>query len=185
MARHLFQQAGEKYGKSLEINPRSYKTLTNWGVLLNFEAKFIATDDLFTARDLWKKAGGRYAQALEIKPDDYVAKSNWGIALLLESRAISTRPPEEAQILLEHAKNHFQHAEALQPGSAAYNLACIAALCHRPADAIHWLRSCQTHGTLPSEEHFRTDSNLDPIRDTPEFTAWWAEVFGRGDAAMG
>lgn len=86
---------------------------------------------------------------------------------------------------LEHAKNHFQHAEALQPGSAAYNLACIAALCHRPADAIHWLRSCQTHGTLPSEEHFRTDSNLDPIRDTPEFTAWWAEVFGRGDAAMG
>ena len=185
LARHLFQQAGEKYGKSLEINPRSYKTLTNWGVLLNFEAKFIATDDLFTARDLWKKAGGRYAQALEIKPDDYVAKSNWGIALLLESRAISTRPPEEAQILLEHAKNHFQHAEALQPGSAAYNLACIAALRHRPADAIHWLRSCQTHGTLPSEEHFRTDSNLDSIRDTPEFTAWWAEVFGRGDAAMG
>ena len=35
------------------------------------------------------------------------------------------------------SKNHFQHAEALQPGSAAYNLACIAALCHRPADAIH------------------------------------------------
>ena len=38
------------------------------------------------------------------------------------------------------------------------------------------------HSTLHWIER---DSDLDPIRDTPEFTAWWAEVFGRGDAAMG
>ena len=53
-----------------------------------------------------EESWGRYAQALEIKPDDYVAKSN-GVLRFAESRAISTRPPEEAQILLEHAKTIF------------------------------------------------------------------------------
>ncbi|WP_333584378.1 TPR end-of-group domain-containing protein, partial [Rivihabitans pingtungensis] len=140
---------------------------------------------LAAACALWRQAGELYAQALAIKPDLYQATLGWSIALLQESQAIHDTHPDQAAALLNQAEALLLQAEAGQPGLAAYNLACIAALCHRPADAIHWLRSCQTHGTLPSEEHFRTDSNLDPIRDTPEFTAWWAEVFGRGDAAMG
>ena len=145
----------------------------------------MAASDLPAARALWQQAGERYAQALEIKPDKHEAANNWSIALLHEFHAIQHTHPDEAAALLSQAEALLLPAEASQPGLAAYNLACIAALRQRPADAIHWLRSCQTHGTLLSEEHLRTDPDLDPIRDTPEFTAWWAEVFGRGDAAMG
>ena len=152
---------------------------------MTLEAQALAASDLSAARALWQQAGERYTQALAIKPELHEAANNWSIALLNEYHTIQHTHPDEAAALLSQAEALLLPAEASQPGLAAYNLACIAALRQRPADAIHWLRSCQTHGTLPSEEHFRTDSNLDPIRGTPEFTAWWAEVFGRGDAAMG
>lgn len=150
------------------------------------EAQSLAeSGDLPAARALWQQAGKRYAQALKIKPDYHYAANNWGAALLHEYQAIHHAHPDEAAALLNQAEALLLPLEASQPGLAAYNLACLAALRQRPADAIRWLRTCQTHGALLSEEHFRTDPDLDPIRDTPEFTAWWAEVFGRGDAAMG
>ena len=184
-ARALWQQAGERYAQALEIKPDMHEAAYNWGSALAQEAQALATSDLVATRALWQQAGERYAQALAIKPDLYQATLGWSIALLQESQAIHDTHPDEAATLLSQAEALLLPLEVGQPGLAAYNLACIAALRHRPADAIHWLRSCQTHGTLLSEEHLRTDPDLDPIRDTPEFTAWWAEVFGRGDAAMG
>ena len=134
--------------------------------------------DLPAARALWQQAGKRYAQALEIKPDKHETTNNWSIALLNEFHTIQHTHPDEAAALLSQAEALLLSLEANQPGRAVYHLACVAGLQHRPADAIRWLRTCQTHGALPSEDHLRTDAGLDPIRDTPEFTAWWAEVFG-------
>ncbi|PXX77026.1 TPR end-of-group domain-containing protein [Rivihabitans pingtungensis] len=184
-ARALWQQAGERYAQALEIKPDKHEAAYNWGSALTREAQALATSDLVATRALWQQAGECYAQALAIKPDLHEAANNWGAALLNEFHAIQHTHPDEAAALLNQAEALLLQAEAGQPGLAAYNLACIAALRHRPADAIRWLRICQTHGALLSEDHLRTDPDLDPIRDTPEFTAWWVEVFGRGDAAMG
>ena len=84
---------------------------------------------------------------------------------------------DKAAALLSQAEALLLQVEASQPGLAAYNLACLAALQHRPADAVRWLRTCQTHGTLESEEYLRANPCFDPIRNTPEFTTWWAESF--------
>ena len=184
-ARALWRQAGERYAQALEIKSDYHEAAYNWGSALTLEAQALAASDLSAARALWQQAGERYTQALAIKPELHEAANNWSIALLNEYHTIQHTHPDEAAALLSQAEALLLQAEAGQPGLAAYNLACIAALRHRPADAIHWLRTCQTHGALPSEDHLRTDAGLDPIRDTPEFTAWWVEVFGRGDAAMG
>ena len=176
-ARALWQQAGERYAQALAIKPDRHDAANNWGLALYHEAQALAASDLPAARVRWQQAGERYAQALAIKPDMHDAANNWGIALLHEYHAIQHTQPDKAAALLSQAEALLLQAEAGQLGLAAYNLACVAALQHHPADAIRWLRTCQTHGTLPTEDHLRTDADLDPIRNTPEFTTWWAESF--------
>ncbi|MEN9986690.1 MAG: hypothetical protein RI925_2192, partial [Pseudomonadota bacterium] len=174
-ARALWRQAGERYAQALAINLDTHEVANNWGAALAQEAQALAASDLPAARALWRQAGERCAQALAIKPDKHEAANNWSIALLHEHHAIHHEHPDEAVALLRQAKTLLQQAESQYPDKAAYNLACIAALQHHPADAIRWLRTCQAHGTLLAEVHLRTDP--DPIRDTPEFTTWWAESF--------
>jgi len=176
-ARALWRQAGERYAQGLEIKPDMHEAAYNWGLALYHEAQALEASDLLAARALWRQAGERYAQALAIKPDMHDAANNWSVALLHEHHAIHHEHPDEAVALLRQAKTLLQQAESQYPGKAAYNLACVAACQHHPADAIRWLRTCQAHGTLPTEDHLRTDPDLDPIRDTPEFTTWWAESF--------
>jgi hypothetical protein len=31
---------------------------------------------------------------------------------------------------------------------------------------------------LPGAAHMRKDQDFDPVRDTPEFVAWWRQTFG-------
>ncbi|AQR65635.1 hypothetical protein BXU06_11675 [Aquaspirillum sp. LM1] len=176
-AQALWRQTGERYAQALAIKPDYHDAANNWGIALHHEAQALAASDLPAARAFWQQAGERYAQALAIKPDMHEAAYNWSVALLHEHHAIHHEHPDEAVALLRQAKTLLQQAESQYPGKAAYNLACVAACQHHPADAIRWLRTCQAHGTLPTEDHLRTDAALDPIRDTPEFTTWWAESF--------
>ena len=58
----------------------------------------------------------------------------------------------------------------MNPGSEAYNLACIFALLGRTEDCRHWLERAKERKTLPSRLHMQTDTDMDPVRDLPWFT---------------
>jgi tetratricopeptide (TPR) repeat protein len=57
-------------------------------------------------------------------------------------------------------------------GVSAYNMGLIYALAHRSADATRWLELAATLAPGRHETGFRRDTDLDGIRDTPDFRSF-------------
>lgn len=180
-ARTLWRKAGERFAKALTLNPDRHEAAFSWGAALDGEAIVLAPLDLHAARDLWRQAGECYAQALAIKPEYHEANNNRAAALVHESQAIKDSVPDEANALLAEAERILLQAEIGAPGSAAYNLACVAALSGKVDDCISWLTASRTAKKLPTAYQLREDVDLALVRDTPEFSAWWVETFGRDE----
>ncbi|TXI44039.1 MAG: hypothetical protein E6Q50_18395 [Lysobacter sp.] len=69
-------------------------------------------------------------------------------------------------------------AEGMQEGSAAYNLACVAALRGDVDMAVAWLRLSREKGELSSASDIRADRDFDGIRAAPAFVVGWQALFG-------
>jgi tetratricopeptide (TPR) repeat protein len=165
-ADRLFTQAREKLAEALRIKPDRHEAFFNWGNALFAQAK---TKTGAEADHLFAQAGEKYAEALRIKPDKHEALKNWGIALLLQAQ---TKTGAEADRLFGLASEKLSEAERIEPGTGSYNLACIAALTGRGEDCRQWLEQARQHGRLPGREHLESDTDLDPVRKQPWFTAF-------------
>jgi Tfp pilus assembly protein PilF len=171
-ARALLQNAEiSKYEAALKIKPDQYDALNNWGVALGTLAD--AAEGGERAR-LLGAAADKFDAALKIKPDKHHALNNWGAILLKlaydeSDHATATALLDKAEIVLERAR-----AVSKLP---SYNLACVAA---RRGDAGRFvgLASGLPLGELPAIDQLRKDTNLDGIRDMPEFVDWWKKCFG-------
>lgn len=117
-------------------------------------------------------------RAFNTKPDMLEIANNWGFTILSECQAVKRNKPAAADALLASAEKVLRQAEAIEPGRAAYNLACMEALRCNVAESLQWLACGHTHGELPGADYIRADKDFDDIRDTPEFAAWWRETFG-------
>jgi len=111
----------------------------------------------------------KYAEALRIKPDTHEALYNWGNALLKQA---ARKTGAEAHRLRRLASDKYSEVERIAPGYGAYGLACIAALAGQSEDCHHWLEQARQHGYLPSREHLESDTDMDPVRQLPWFTAF-------------
>jgi Plant specific mitochondrial import receptor subunit TOM20 len=178
VARSLWQQAVEKYQQALIINPEMHEAANNWGSLLAEEARALVASDPEAARSLWQQAGEKFQLGLSIKPDKHKAADNWGSALLHEAGAIALSDPEQSSALLNQAeKMLLAHADAA-PSVVSYNLACIYGRRGDVPRCLHWLSIPKTEKELPDCAHLSSDKDLDPVRNTPEFNAWFASVCG-------
>jgi hypothetical protein len=177
-ARTLWQQATDHYRQALVLRPDKYVVAYKWGSALAAEASALAPTNLPAARNLWRQAAERFRQTLDLKPDMYEAAVNWSMALLDEFRELRPTDPKAAQGLLDEAATHLHHAESIKPGSFAYELAYVFALRGDIKVCINWLNTARQHGTLKSAADMRDDEDFDAVRQTPEFTTWWREVFG-------
>lgn len=175
-ARGLWQAAGTKYAEALELKPDYHEAANNWGTALAREAQAVAGSDLAAARRLWREAGEKYAQALELKPDCHEAANNWGSALVSEVGALPPQEGEQISLLLNRSEEILLSHASEAPGVVAYNLACVYSRRGDVARCVHWLKMCQTHGTLPDCTHLRTDRDLDALRAAPEFIEWFQSV---------
>ena len=177
----LWKSAGEKYALALEIEKDMHEAANNWGGALNDEAQALKDQDLPAARALWKAAGEKYALALEIKKDDHEAAYNWGSALLTERHAIKDSAPAEAAAVLAQAQSLLVRHRDMSEAAAkvvAYNLACVWALQNQAGLAVAQLELCRLSGELEAgPSHWRTDADLDPIRQSPEYQKWFQENF--------
>jgi len=170
------RQAGKQYAEALRLKPDMHEAANNWGVALSNEARAVARHDLAEARRLWQQAAAKYTETLRLKPDEHAAANNLGNALLSEAGALPSQEGEQISLLLNRAEE-VQLAHAGQaPGVVAYNLACVYGRRGDVARCVHWLKMCQTHGTLPDCTHLRTDRDLDAVRATPEFIEWLQAV---------
>ena len=174
---------GKHYEKALAINKNLHEAAYNWGIALAAEAQAVKNQDLPTARALWKAAGEKYALALElkIKKDDHEAANGWGAALLHEMQAIKVCAPAEAAALLVQAQSLLERHRNMSETAAkvvAYNLACVYALQNQAGLAVAQLELYRLSGELEADaSHWRTDSDLDPIRQSPEYQKWFQENF--------
>ena len=87
--------------------------------------------------------------------------NDWGAALLEQAHG---KAPEQGDALYAEAREKFLAAEALQPGIASYNLACIHSVRGEYEACQRQLESARDHKTLPSLDHIRRDPDLDNIR---------------------
>lgn len=172
-ARELWRQSGKQYAQALANKPAEYWIANNWGNALKAEASALASTDLTAACELWRQAGKRYAQALAIEPEWLEAAMNWDCAL----QTVSMLDPLIAEkCLLE--------AEELKPGIASYYLASAASERRDVSACLDWLNNARKYHQLSNAAHLREDKNFDPVRDTPEFVAWWVEVFGSDEPLL-
>ncbi len=183
----LWQLARQKYALGLEIDHNDAQIADNWGGTYATEAQALAKSNLPAARALWQQAYDRFALAISINPKQQIASYNLASAMLAERAALlkaplasSTQTSAEAADLLQRARKILLDNADDPKAKGAYNLACVYALDGRAADAMQWLRRSTAADSLPAKSHIAQDSDLDSdldsIRSTPEFAAWFAQL---------
>ena len=182
-ARALWAQAGQKYALGLQISPNDATIASNWGALLGYEAQAVARSDLPAARVLWQQAYSRYVLAMTLDPQNIIAPSNLAAEMTFERRALlaAASPPSpqtmaQADDLLQRARTLLLGLADDSKASLAYNIACIYALDGQVAQAMQWLKRSDSAGSLPQKLHIAQDSDLDALRNTPAFAAWFAQL---------
>ena len=90
-------------------------------------------------------------------------------ALLLAKAGKELEAEEAIQHTIDIGQGfgHFHHS--------AYNIASAYALLNKPEQAIKWLRAAADDG-LPCYPLFENDSNLNSLRNKPEFVQFMAEM---------
>jgi len=182
---HNWRLVSDAYAKAelLDLGtPKNHWIPNNWGNALGGEAQALKDRDLAAARVLWRQAGEKFAQALAIKADVHEAATNWGAALLLEAQAIKDSAPDEASALLAQAQSLLERHRAMSEAGTkvvAYNLACVHARQNQAGLAVAQLEVCRLSGYLEARlvNHWRTDLDLAPIRQSPEYLAWKQQHF--------
>lgn len=122
---------------------------------------------------LLAEAVGKYTAALAIEPEDHETLSNLGAALLEQAKR---KKEEEKGSVFESARDRLISAEKHKPGSASFNLACLAALLGDEAESIRWLKSEMEHNGGVSRKQIAADSDFDPIRELPDFKKYLATL---------
>lgn len=164
----LFQEATEKYAQALEMRPGFHEALWQWGEALLRQASGKRGAE---ADELYRRAEEKFAAAAGLHPDDGRVVNRWGLVLLEQAnRALG----EQRSQLLDEASRRFRQAERLQPGVAAYDLACLASLRRDEAEARMWLLKAKETGRLPPAQHVLTDPDLDWLRQSP----WLLQLLG-------
>ena len=179
----LWQQARQKYALGLQIEPGNVQIADNWGGTFAQEAWALAASDLPAARVLWQQAYDRFTIAISINPKHVGASANLAAAMLQERAALLKASPQtlaqasaEASDLLQKAKKILLELEDNAAGNGSYNFACMYALEGQAADAMLWLERSAAAGKLPTKSHIAQDSDLDSLRNTPAFVAWFAQL---------
>jgi hypothetical protein len=120
----------------------------------------------------WSRAAAFFAAADASEPNNAETLFAWGVALA--RRAHDAIEPERTRFL-DHAELKLTEASAIT-GVTHYNLACIAAMRGNAAKFVEIADSLPA-GALPDKAHIDTDKDLNGIRNTPEFQAWYARTF--------
>jgi tetratricopeptide (TPR) repeat protein len=167
----LRMEAISKYEAALKITPDRHEALINWGAVLGQIADAVEGID---RQQLRMEEITKYAAALNIKPDLHEALSNWAGTLM--KMATESIDPAEREKLLSDAESKLAKCQAIT-GHHSYNQACLAAI-RKQANQFIQIADALPKDKFPNEALMRDDPDLDSIRQTPEFKAWWRNRFG-------
>jgi len=93
---------------------------------------------------------------------------------VLFAQARATEGPEATK-LLEAAKEKYRDAESRAPGSAAYNLACVAARLGNLDECRSWIVKSREPGIRVSPDRMARDPDLASVRECD----WFRELVAK------
>jgi tetratricopeptide (TPR) repeat protein len=191
-ADHLYEGAEQKYSEALAIKPDDRPVMCSLATLLWRRARRRSGEQ---ARALLTRSSQWLDAALASNPGDKRALSARAWVLFSRTRmqpgaetdrllseaaaqfAANSDPQLHqaagliywAQGMLEPAKQRLAAAESVEPGSAAYNLACVCAQLGHESECRQWLERSREPGILVSREQMSTEAELAAVRDLPWF----------------
>lgn len=165
-ADQLFKSAYKGYAEVMLDDPLRAETLYNWGFALLHQAKTKTGDE---AERLYQDAISKFSFCMIINPDYLGAAINGGVAYMDLARLKAVGPDDE---LYESAKRQFERANAIQSGTAAYNLACIYSLRNNQDACLEALEISRNTGSLPDVAEIINDPDLGNIKEQEWFVAF-------------
>ena len=96
-----------------------------------------------------------------------------GCGVVFWARSWSAEGAEATRLLTE-ARKKLTEAESREPGSAAYNLACVCAQLGDEGECRQWLEKSREPGILVSREQMANEQELGLVREL----AWFREMLG-------
>ncbi len=164
-ADNLFKAVYQGYAEVLHDDPLRAEALYNWGFALLHQAKTKTGDE---AARLYQDAIDKFAFCMLINFDYLGAAINGGVAYMDLARLKKVKPDNE---LYEKAKKQFEKANAIQAGTASYNLACIYALRGDKDACLKALETSRDKVTLPEAGDILNDPDLVTVKEQKWFIA--------------
>ena len=159
----LFKAAYQGYADVLQDDPLRADALYNWGFALLHQAKTKTGDQ---AAKIYQDAIDKFAFCMLINPNYLGSAINGGVAYMDLARLKTAKPDDE---LYELAKRQFAKANAIQAGTASYNLACIYGLRGDQDACLKALKNAQDKATLPEAGDILNDPDMDSVKDQDWF----------------
>lgn len=166
----LYKAAYHDYADVLVGDPLRSDALYHWGFALLHHAK---TKTDIEAFKLFEEAIAKFSFCLLLNPSYLGAAINGGVACMDLARLIAVESDDE---LYEQAKRYFEKANAIQAGSASYNLACIYGLRNEEEACLQALENAKNKGSLPDAEEIMNDPDLDNVKEQPWFIGFIEKI---------
>jgi tetratricopeptide (TPR) repeat protein len=159
----LFKAAYQGYADVLHDDPVRAEALYQWGFALLHQAKTKTGDE---AARIYQDAIDKFAFCMLINANYLGAAINSGVAHMDLARLRQARPDDG---LYEMAQKQFEKANAIQAGTASYNLACIHGLRGDKTACLSALEKARDKVTLPDAEEILNDPDLDSVKEKDWF----------------
>jgi hypothetical protein len=157
-ADELYTNVYKDYAEVLSNEPLLAEALYNWGLALLHQAR---TKSREAAANLYQDAIAKFSFCLTLEPAYLGAALDGGVAYMELARVKSAQPHD---ILYGRAKSYFEKANAIQAGSASYNLACIYGLRGEKEACHNALEVSKNKGYLPAVADILADPDLDSVK---------------------
>lgn len=165
MADQLFKKVYQDYAEVVSNEPVIAEALYNWGFALLHQARTKRGDE---AARLYQDAIAKFSFCLTIEPAYLGAAIDGGVAYMELARVKAVGPSDG---LYARAQNYFEKANAIQAGSASYNLACIYGLRGDKEACLNALEISKGKGSLP----IAADILADPDMSGVIYQDWFVE----------
>jgi hypothetical protein len=153
-ADQLFKKVYQDYAEVVSNEPVIAEALYSWGFALLHQARTKSGDE---AARLYQDAIAKFSFCLTIEPAYLGAAIDGGVAYMELARVNAVGPNDS---LYGRAQNYFEKANAIQAGSASYNLACIYGLRSDKEACLTALEISKGKGSLPASADILADPDM-------------------------
>jgi hypothetical protein len=165
-ADQLFKMVYHDYAEVVANEPVIAEALYNWGFALLHQARTKSGEQ---AAKLYQDAIVKFSFCLTIEPAYLGAAIDGGVAYMELARVKAVGSNDSLYGL---AQNYFEKANAIQAGSASYNLACIYGLRGEKESCLNALEIAKGKGSLPIPADILADPDLEGVKNQDWFVAF-------------